>query len=98
MTLSKEFLESGVRAAQIPGGNVLLAALAGIPIEESPYLRYDEMAIAVHGRKILVGEQRHFLYRMKQLDRNREVREAAAEHIKNQARRILGEDWNLSPK
>ncbi len=98
MTLSREFLESNVSAAQIPGGNVLLAALAGIPIEESPYLAFDEMAIAVHGRKILVGEQRHFLYRMKMLDLNREAREAAAAHIQNQARRILGEDWKLSPK
>ncbi len=98
MTLSKQFLESGVRVAQIPGGNTLLAALAGIPIEETPLLKYDEMTFGVRGRTLLVGDQRHFLWRMKMLDQNREAREAAAAHIKTQARRILGEDWELSPK
>lgn len=96
MTFSKQFLESGVTAAQIPGGNTLLAALAGIPIRESDALRYDEMSFSIRGNILWVGEERHFMYRMKMLDLNREAREAAAAHIKTSASRILGEPWELS--
>jgi hypothetical protein len=97
VTFSKEFLESDISVAQIPGGSTsLLAALAGIPIYETPGLKYDEMVLA--NRRVLVGDQRHFLWRMKQIDANHECRRAAAEHIKTSARRILGEEWKLSPK
>lgn len=96
MTFSREFLESNVSAAQIPGGSPLLGALAGIPIVPSEYLRYDEMAFGHMGRSLYVGEERHFLYRMRQLDANHACRQAASAAIKTAARRILGEEWKLS--
>ncbi len=98
MTLSKEELESSQRVAHLPGHLRLLGALAGIPIKESPYLKYDEMYVGTGVNGILVGEARHFLYRMKMIDLNQKARDAAAEHIKSSARRILGEEWELSPR
>lgn len=96
MSVTKEVLESSQRVAQLPGNMRLLGALGGIPIHEDRYLRYDEMFIGQGIQGIAVGEQRHFLWRMKMIDLNQQCREAAAAHIQSSARRILGEEWELS--
>lgn len=96
MTFTKEFLESDVSVAQLPGDYRLLGALQGIPIIESDDLEYNEMYFGHGTQGLIVGDARHFLYRMKMLDLDQKCREAAAAHIKSSARRILGEEWELS--
>lgn len=59
-------------------------------------LRYDEMYVAHSINAILVGEQAHFLYRVKQLADDEACRALASHRIKNFAERILGEPWELS--
>lgn len=98
MTLTKEYLEGAPEVRHLPGDHRLLGALSGIPIVQSRALRYDEMYFGAGSQGLIVGEERHFLYRMKQIDLNEKCREAAAAHIKSAARRILGEEWELSPK
>lgn len=88
-----------VNVGSLPPSHRLLGALGGIPVLESEYLKYDEMSLKTVGAPgILVGEARHFLYRMQQLDRNHECREAARRHIEAEATRILGEPWKVSPR
>ena len=98
MTLTKEYLEGAPEVRHLPGDHRLLGALAGIPIIESQALRYDEMYFGQGTQGLIVGETRHFLYRMKMMDLNAEVRAKAAARIKSSARRMLGEELELSPK
>lgn len=98
MTLTKKFLESGRTVASWTGPHRLLGALAGIPIIENRALPYDRMYVGTGIQGIVVGEQRHFLWRMRCLDEDQACRDAAAQHIKNVAERILGEKWELSSR
>ena len=84
--------------ASLPPDYRLLGALAGVPVIETTYLGYDEMVFGVGAQGLLVGEPRHFLYRMKQIDLNQKCREEAAAHIERTAERILGETWKVAQK
>jgi len=99
VTLTKEYLETGVPAISLVGPSGLLGALAGIPVVEVEELAYDEMAFDRVHQRLEVGDQRHFIWRMKQIDLNAEVRAKAIARIRASARKMLGdEDWKLSPK
>ncbi len=67
---------------------------AGLPATFD--LRYDEMYPAYSIAAIIVGEQAHFVYRMRQIVANEGTRLAASTHILVVAERILGEPWELS--
>lgn len=58
-------------------------------------LRYDEIYPSYSTSALLVGEQSHYLYRVLQIALNEECRQAAADHIRSEAERILGEPWEL---
>jgi hypothetical protein len=70
--------------------------LAGIPLVENPHLKYDEMAVS--GRGVVVGEIRHFRWRLEQLQANNRCRGTARQHIERTASRILGEPWTVADK
>lgn len=57
---------------------------------------YDDMYVAQSINAIIAGERAHFLWRVEQLAANEACRQAAREHIKNSAKKILGENWELS--
>jgi len=59
-------------------------------------LRYDEVYPSLHLQAVIVGEQAHFLYRLLQNSLNKDCYQAAREHIRTEAERILGEPWNLA--
>jgi len=59
-------------------------------------LKHDEIFVSMHTQSILVGEQSHFLYVLHKNALLQEAREAAREHIRKEAERILGEPWKLS--
>jgi hypothetical protein len=88
--------DSSIPAGHLPGNYRLLGALGGLPVVETASLAYDEMCFGVGTQGLLVGEARHFLYRMKQIDLNHECREQAARHIEATATRILGEPWKVA--
>lgn len=92
--------DSQITVASLPGSTMrLLGALQGIPVIESKHLRYDEMFIGSGSQQgVVVGEARHFLYRMKMIDLNNAARDAARAHIEATATRILGEPWEVSPR
>ena len=54
-------------------------------------LAYDQMYIAHSVAAIIVGEQAHFVYRMRQLAANEEARRACREHIAAVESRIFGD-------
>jgi hypothetical protein len=59
-------------------------------------LRYDEMYLSYSTQSLLVGDQGHFLWRLLEVERNKECRQEARERIRRTAERILGEPWKLS--
>jgi hypothetical protein len=61
-----------------------------------PHLAYDELYISYSQQAIVVGELAHFLWRQFIIAGNNEVRQAAREHIRATAERILGEPWKLA--
>lgn len=81
---------------EVAAGQRLRAALQGIPVIESDLIKYDEMYWGSGVQGLVVGETRHFLWRLKQIELNGEAREAARRHIEATASRILGEPWEVS--
>jgi hypothetical protein len=63
--------------------------LYGIPVQEAPYLPYDEMVVAQSA--ILVGEIKHFMWRLRVQAENEAVRKVARAQIMAAYERILGE-------
>jgi hypothetical protein len=67
----------------------------GVPVAESEDLGYDEMSLDYSRSRLLVGEVRHFEWRMEQIRRNNECRRIAARRIELVAEEILGEPWTV---
>lgn len=59
-------------------------------------LRYDQMVVAPRTHGIIVGEQAHFEWRMRQIRANQELRNWASDHFRDAQLRILGEHLELS--
>ena len=84
-------IQSSLNVASLPPDYRLLGALAGIPVVESPHLKYDEMYFGTGTQGLVVGEARHLLWRMRQLDLNQKCRDEALEHIHKTWLRLFGE-------
>jgi len=93
VTLTREYLEGVPEVRHLPGNYRLLGALAGIPIVEGDprVLKYNEMYFGEGTQGLVVGEIRHFMYRMKQIDLNQQARDAARRHIEKTWERLFGE-------
>ena len=59
-------------------------------------LKYDEMYISYTMTALIAGELSHFMWRQLQLSLDNDARDAAREHIRKSAERILGEPWKLA--
>lgn len=58
-------------------------------------LAYNEMYLSYSTASLLVGDLGHFLWRLMEVEKTKECRAAAGEHIRREAERILGEPWKL---
>lgn len=72
-----------------PKARGAIHGLAGLAVDFE--LRYDEMVVTP--RALLVGETKHFLWRMRVEAENEAVRQVARAHIVAAYERILGEPY-----
>lgn len=59
-------------------------------------LDFDQIFVSMSTQSVLVGEQEQFLYVLHKNALLAETRDAAREHIRTTAERILGEPWQLA--